>query len=166
MRILVLIALPLLPYCAAVAQLPSELHRDPAFEQQVLARQTKQALFLRPEAKTKLSIAVNAVLARLAATSAASDVSSVAFEEVNRQFRRLAGPQSDLLSFYVLAELSRILGTNKELKDRLDSMNEMSEMTSLRLQMMMDRRSAFLSTLSNIMKKISSTQDQLVQNLK
>jgi hypothetical protein len=36
-------------------------------------------------------------------------------------------------------------------------MNELSEMTSLRLQMMMDRRSKFISTLSNIMKKISTT---------
>jgi hypothetical protein len=166
MRILSLIALPLLPYSAAVAQLPSELQRDPAFEQQVLARQTKQAALMRPEAETKLSIAVNAVLAHLAATSDESDVSSVAFEEVNRQFRGLAGPQSDLLSFYVLAELSRILATNKDLEDRLASMDEMSEMTSLRLQMMLDRRSRFFSTLSNLMKKISSTQDQIVQNLK
>jgi len=45
----------------------------------------------------------------------------------------------------------------------LDSMNEMS---SLRMQMMMDRRSKFISTLNNIMKKISTTQDTLVQNLK
>ena len=48
----------------------------------------------------------------------------------------------------------------------LDSMNEMSEMTSMRLQMAMDRRSKFISTLSNIMKKISDTQGALVQNLK
>ena len=53
-----------------------------------------------------------------------------------------------------------------ELKSKLDGLSEMSEMTSLRLQMMMDRRSKFLSTLSNIMKKISTTQDTLVQNLK
>jgi hypothetical protein len=53
-----------------------------------------------------------------------------------------------------------------QLKQQLDSMNELSEMTSLRLQMMMDRRSKFISTLSNIMKKISATQDTLVQNLK
>jgi hypothetical protein len=39
-------------------------------------------------------------------------------------------------------------------------------MTSMRLQMTMDRRSKFISTLSNIMKKISTTQDTLVQNLK
>jgi len=49
---------------------------------------------------------------------------------------------------------------------KLDGMNEMSEMTSLRLQMTMDRRNKFISTLSNIMKKISTTQDMLVQNLK
>jgi hypothetical protein len=53
-----------------------------------------------------------------------------------------------------------------DLRDRLDSMNEMSEMTSLRLQMAMDRRSKFVETLSNIMKKIDSTQETIVQNLK
>jgi putative addiction module CopG family antidote len=52
------------------------------------------------------------------------------------------------------------------LKDQLDSMSEMSEMTSLRLQMAMDRRSKFIETLSNIMKKISTTGDTLIQNLK
>jgi hypothetical protein len=45
-------------------------------------------------------------------------------------------------------------------------MSEMSEMTSLRLQMAMDRRSKFIESLSNIMKNISQTQDTLVQNLK
>jgi hypothetical protein len=53
-----------------------------------------------------------------------------------------------------------------DLKGRLDGMNEMSEMTSLRLQMTMDRRSKFISTLSQMMKKVSTTQDTLVQNIK
>ncbi len=52
------------------------------------------------------------------------------------------------------------------IKNNLDGMSEMSEMTSLRLQMTMDRRSKFISTLSQIMKKISTTQDILIQNLK
>lgn len=52
------------------------------------------------------------------------------------------------------------------LKSKLDDMNEKSEITSLRLQMMMDRRSKSISTLSNIMKKISETQDSIIQNLK
>lgn len=53
-----------------------------------------------------------------------------------------------------------------ELKGRLDGLNELSEMTSLRLQMTMDRRSKFISTLSQMMKKMSTTQDILVQNIK
>ena len=63
-------------------------------------------------------------------------------------------------------DISQLRAVNDQLKGKLDSMNEMSEMTSLRLQMMMDRRSKFISTLSNIMKKVSTTQDTLVQNLK
>jgi hypothetical protein len=53
-----------------------------------------------------------------------------------------------------------------KLKGKLDGMNELSEMTSLRLQMTMDRRSKFISTLSQIMKKISTTQDTLIHNIK
>jgi len=53
-----------------------------------------------------------------------------------------------------------------ELKGKLDSMSEIGEMTSLRLQMAMERRAKFIATLSNMLKKISRTQDTLVQNLK
>jgi hypothetical protein len=53
-----------------------------------------------------------------------------------------------------------------DLRDRLDSTSAMSELTSLRLQMAMDRRSKFVQALSNIMKKIDSTQETIVQNLK
>jgi hypothetical protein len=53
-----------------------------------------------------------------------------------------------------------------EIKDQLDGLNELSETTSLRLQMTMDRRSKFISALSQMMKKTSTTQDILVQNIK
>jgi hypothetical protein len=53
-----------------------------------------------------------------------------------------------------------------QLQNGLNSLNEMSEMTSMRLQMAMDRRSKFVETLSNIMKKISDTSDSIVANLK
>lgn len=53
-----------------------------------------------------------------------------------------------------------------DLKHKLDEMSEMSEMTSLDLQMTMERRGKFISTLSNIMKKISTTQNTMIQNLK
>ena len=52
------------------------------------------------------------------------------------------------------------------LQARLDSMSEMGEMESLRLQMAMDRLSKFMNTLSNLLKKSSDTASGIVQNLK
>jgi phage-related minor tail protein len=51
-------------------------------------------------------------------------------------------------------------------KNKLDSMTEMGEMESLRLQMAMDRLSKMMSTLSNLLKKISDTASDITQNLK
>ena len=53
-----------------------------------------------------------------------------------------------------------------QLKSDLDSMNEVSDMTSMRLQMLMDRRSKFIETLSNLMKKIDETSSSILQNIK
>lgn len=61
------------------------------------------------------------------------------------------------------AELDAIKDT---IKNDLDSMSEMGEMESLRLQMLMDRKSKMMSTLSNLFKKISETASSITQNLK
>jgi Arc/MetJ-type ribon-helix-helix transcriptional regulator len=53
-----------------------------------------------------------------------------------------------------------------DLNGKLDSMGDMSAIESLQLQMVMDRRSKLITTLSNIMKKISSTSDTIIQNIK
>jgi Skp family chaperone for outer membrane proteins len=53
----------------------------------------------------------------------------------------------------------------KESKD-LDALSEMSSTESLRLQMAMDRLSKMMSTLSNLLKKISDTAGAITQNLK
>lgn len=53
-----------------------------------------------------------------------------------------------------------------QLKNDLDSMSEMGEMESLRLQMAMDRMSKMMSTLSNLLKKISDTSQSITQNIK
>jgi hypothetical protein len=64
----------------------------------------------------------------------------------------------------------RVLGTAvggvDEMKQDLDSISEMGEMESLRLQMTMDRMSKMMSTLSNLLKKISCTASRITQNLK
>ena len=61
------------------------------------------------------------------------------------------------------AELETILD---DIKGRLDSLSEMGEMESLRLQMAMDRMSKMMTTLSNLLKKISDTAQSITQNLK
>jgi hypothetical protein len=54
----------------------------------------------------------------------------------------------------------------KEKAPKLDSLSEMGEMESLRLQMAMDRQSKALSTASNTLKKLSDTAQSITQNLK
>jgi hypothetical protein len=54
----------------------------------------------------------------------------------------------------------------EQLKDKLDSLPEMSEMDQLRLEMVMEGLSKTESTLSNLLKKIGDTQGPIVQNIK
>src|SRR6478672_7904440 len=61
------------------------------------------------------------------------------------------------------AEISNVVD---QIKHDVDSMSEMGEMESLRLQMAMDRMSKMMSTLSNLLKKISCTASQITQNMK
>ncbi|HEU4532920.1 MAG TPA: hypothetical protein VFS00_02335 [Polyangiaceae bacterium] len=60
-------------------------------------------------------------------------------------------------------DLVRTIGA---MKNEIDSLSEMGEMESLRLQMAMDRMSKMMSTLSNILKKISDTGSTIIQNMK
>ena len=63
-------------------------------------------------------------------------------------------------------EQAAVQDAMEEIKSQLDSMSEMGEMESLRLQMAMDRLSKMMSTLSNLLKKISDTAESITQNLK
>lgn len=57
-------------------------------------------------------------------------------------------------------------GIPPAIKTGITSGTSMSDTQSLRLQMAMERRSKFIEELSNVMKKISDTEDTTVQNLK
>jgi hypothetical protein len=77
---------------------------------------------------------------------------------------RVAITHSELLHPANLADdLSEV---SRNLSENLDSMNDLGQMTSSRLQMAMDRQSKFVEALSNLMKTISQTEDSVVQNLK
>ena len=62
-----------------------------------------------------------------------------------------------------LERLERERGRKSGLRDRL---GELSEADALHLQTVMDRRAKLLSTLSNLLKKMSDTAQTITQNLK
>jgi hypothetical protein len=72
----------------------------------------------------------------------------------------------DLSNGAPLNSIAQLQSVQQDLQSLLDSMNEMSEMTSMRLQMSMDRRSKFVETLSNVLKGIDDTSEAIVQNMK
>ncbi len=62
-----------------------------------------------------------------------------------------------------LAELDKYV---EEKEQELDSLGGLSEELSLKLQILTDRRSKIIQTLSTILKKISQTSDTIIANIK
>jgi hypothetical protein len=96
----------------------------------------------------------------------AASVTSV--EVTTEQRRHLRQAILELRRIRDQSERSRVDAEDAldALKAELDSMSEIGESDSLRLQIMLDRRAKLIQTLSNMLKKISETQDQIVSNLK
>jgi antitoxin ParD1/3/4 len=65
-----------------------------------------------------------------------------------------------------LTRVEQLDGIVDELKGKLDSLSDLTEIEAMRLQMLMDRRSKAMEMLSNMMKKMSETQAAIVQNMK
>jgi hypothetical protein len=53
-----------------------------------------------------------------------------------------------------------------QLQSALDSLNDISQEQQLQIQMLMDRRSKLIETLSNIMKTMSDSSSSIIQNIK
>ncbi len=49
---------------------------------------------------------------------------------------------------------------------RQDTLGDMTQEMSISIQMFQDRYTKFLSTLSNMMKKASETESQIISNMK
>jgi len=78
---------------------------------------------------------------------------------------------------YIRTPQIKLRSLNKIEKDNLaaeiqaldalsDSLDDISEIVQLKLQMAMDRRAKYISTLSSIMAKISQTRDTVIENIK
>lgn len=90
-------------------------------------------------------------------------LSSTALESTRRSALVMRRPVAARAPATTVGELP---GLRDAMKSDLDAMSEMGEMESLRLQMAMDRLSKMMSTLSNLLKKLSDTSTSIVQNLK
>jgi hypothetical protein len=113
-----------------------------------------------------------------AAKSAQDDLKAImeGVKEVNRakaamrdelqQRKRTALDFDAILQLMLVVYAKQHEEEAEELLSSVDSMSEMGEMESLRMQMAMDRMSKMMSTLSNLLKKMSDTNSQIVQNLK
>ncbi len=145
-----------------------EIRGDLELERAVMERAAGLRPMLQPEAKVKLDHIVRGLLVHLASNSGDGDLDPCAFvfREASGRFDRLSGEQSDLLCFGALSETVRILALPEDQREDYLVGNGISEEMSLRLQMATDRRSKIFSTLSNILKRIDSTADDIVQNLK
>jgi RNAse (barnase) inhibitor barstar len=64
--------------------------------------------------------------------------------------------------------LDKAANNNKQgkSKDQKDNLGDMSQEQQLQLQMMMDKKNKLEEMISNMMKKISDTQNQIISNLK
>ncbi len=76
------------------------------------------------------------------------------------------GPETKLPANVGSMSKQQLSDLEDSIKNDLDSMSEMGETESLRLQLAMDRLSKMMSTLSNILKKMSDTDSSIVQNIK
>jgi hypothetical protein len=114
---------------------------------QLLALQTHQLTELRDQARQLLVDPQSQGLEDAIVDVVASQVAQV---------NRFAGLNA-------LSEIGRI---DVELKTDIDSVSDMGNIMSMRMQMMMDRFSTEMSRLSNLLQKIDATQSRLVSALK
>ncbi|MFH1159252.1 MAG: hypothetical protein V1721_10310 [Pseudomonadota bacterium] len=64
------------------------------------------------------------------------------------------------------AALRGIESEINDLQQKLDSLSDLSEEESIKIQGLQDRMSRMMSTLSNILKKYSDAQSGIIQNMK
>jgi hypothetical protein len=137
-----------------------KIQSDPRIERGASERYREILNRLQPPAREKLRRATRAFAQRIGPCPDAEDPALIAEQEVEAAFETSSEAQIDVLTFAIMAGLADAL------THRLDTLGDMDEMAGLRLQMAMDRRSKFMSALSNVLKKMADTNSSVVQNLK
>jgi hypothetical protein len=148
---------------AAVAQAPAspavvKRPRVPPFPADVKTFGTR----LRSKASPAVRSWASQIAPSLAKASGDPDGPARAAARARWPNLRVAGAY-DALAFLAIYDAAEILQADAE---KLDSLGDLGQEQSMRLQMYMDRCTKFFETLSNLMKKISDTAEGIVANLK
>ena len=129
------------------------VQRDFLLEQAVFDRSNRLKAQLQPSAKARLDRITTKIVRRMASDTKNVEIVSHARREIRRQFPIASNEQIALLNFYVLSEIAKAIIFKQEV-------------FSLSLQMWMDRRSHFMTALSNISRKTHSTSIAIIRKLK
>ncbi len=155
--------------------------RNLTLERDALAQRQKLDGMMPPWAKQKLSSVSRAFLKRLLRDKTPADPSIILKEELGRQFVELTPQQSRILALYVLTSVIKLLPPHRNmyleskaeeqaekdrLKDKRDSLAEMSEQDMLMLQQMMEKKNQLETMISNVMKAGFEGGQAAIQALK
>ena len=111
----------------ALTRVVPGVNRDISFEQSAFTRKQRVESFLQPATKARLDQVIRKFLSCLASGAENVDLSDFVQTELHGSFPCLSIEQSNLFSFYVLAETARLLSVPDELKGKLDGMNSLAE---------------------------------------
>ena len=143
--------------------------RDMALERAALVQRDKLDDMLPPWAKQKLNNVFKGFLNRLLRDKKPVNLSTLLKEEMARQFAELTPQQSNILSFYILAGLIKLIPPYTERSDmnsEKDSVAELNQMDMLMLQQMMEKKNQLETMISNTMKAGFEGGQAAVQALK
>jgi len=143
--------------------------RDLAAERSALEQRDKIGEMLPTWAKRKLNVVFKGFITRLSHDRASIDLSRFVKEEMTLQFSGLSPLQSNILTFYVLTGVIKVIpphAAKSSLSPQKDTIGEMSESDMLMLQRMMDKKSQLETMISNIMKAGFEGGQSAIQALK
>lgn len=148
--------------------------RNLALEREALTQRDKIEGLLPPAAKQKLEVVFEAFLRRLLRDKKPVDAGRIVKEELARQFPGLSPKQAHLLTFYVVTGVIRKVppahaerqAERDGLRDKKDSISEMSETDMLMLQQMMEKKNQLESMISNLVKAGFEGGQAALQTLK
>lgn len=118
---------------------------------------------LSASVKTKVKQLVPQYLAHAGGLKNAHALQASATTLLRSKFPMASPAQTDLLAFYLLSIAAIVNGSRNGASS---SLSEITDLESMGAQMVLERRSMLTDVLSNIMKKMSNTQESIVQNLK